>query len=202
MLGLGSKKMSINKCWACGQKFEAVRNSRLCCSITCRKLYQSEYDHDRYIEFRNANRKKRREMLIEKYSISSSNLYKIKNICDECLTQFYYDYSIFETFNGTYVSNFNTTEWGAAICPHCGLVEYYDDITKIEKEKLLSESYSTKKPIIKSEAIYIRNHIDFIAEAEWVRKEVNKIHNKGNLTQDEINLCIATTFRKMRDPKL
>ena len=201
--------MVVNKCWACGLDFEAIRRTKLCCSIECRKAYQSEYDHDRYLEFRNSNRKKRRQMLVEKYSISSSNLYKIKNICDECLFEFYHDYSIFEKFNDQpHVSSFNSTEWGAAICPHCGLVERSicdemykntNDLTKIDREMLLSHSYCVKKPMITLQAIYIKNHIDFIAEAEAVRYMVNQINNKGKLTQEEIDLCIATTFRKIRD---
>jgi len=202
--------MVTNKCWACGQDFEAARQSRLCCSIECRKMYQSDYDRGRYEEFRDANRKRKREMLKEKYSISSTNIYKLQSVCDECLTKFYHDQTIFESFEGNFTTSYNTTQWGAAVCPNCGLVEKSacDEQFKpaapandIDRKTYLMELHRVKKPNISLQAIYSRNHIDFIAEAEAVRKMINKIINKGELTKDQINLCIATFFRKIKESK-
>jgi hypothetical protein len=203
--------MVLCTCWACGEKFEAKRISKLCCGIECRKLYQSQYDHDRYLEFRNGNRKKKREMLMIKYSIQSSNLYKLEVVCDECLTKFYHDYIIFEKFNDIHISHYNSTEYGAAICPNCGLVNQStinDEIfqpaqqmNEVERKLFLSGLKSTKQPIIKREAIYIRNFIDFPSEAEAIRKQIIKIYNRNPLTQDEINICIATLFRKIGESK-
>lgn len=197
-------------CITCGAKFESDRNSKLACSPECEKLRKSEYDKDRYLQFRNGDRKKRREMLVERYSISSTNLYKIKSVCDDCLTEFYYDYSIFQKFNDTFVTTFNTTEWGSAYCPRCGLVEKSNVDESIKDTKIASmgemelklyfnEMRKCKKPTTKSEAIRLRGGmVDFISEAEDVRKRINRIHQKGNLTQEELNICIATLFRKLR----
>jgi len=202
--------MAICVCWACKITFEAARSSKLCCSPDCRRMYQSDYDHERYLEFRNVNRKKKREMLAIKYSIVSSNLYKIAAVCDECLTKFYYDYTIFQKFNDVYVAKYNTTEWGASFCPNCGLVEKLqcDEIfipaggmNQIERKLFLSDIHRTKKPSVRREAIYLRNQLDFIAEAEYVRMVRNQINNKGNLTELEINECIAILFRKMCEVK-
>lgn len=197
--------MSTNKCVICDTKFEAVRGSKRCCSKECKDIYTSDYNRDRYLEFRNANRKKRREMLVEKYSITSSNLYKFAAICDGCLLQFYYDYSIFEKFNDTYVSHFNTTEWGVGVCPNCGLVceSIYDniapDIHQIGDAELKTYLYNLRKNkhiVPKRQAIYLKGgQLDFIAEAEFIRKQVNRIKNKGELTQEEINECIAKLMR-------
>lgn len=202
--------MVICVCWACKVSFEAKRSSKLCCSPECRKMYQSEYDHERYIEFRNANRKKRREMLVVKYSIQSSNLYKLEHICEECEIKFYHNYEIFQKFNDIYVSSYNTTEWGAAVCPNCGLVEKSScdelfipagGMNQIERKLFLSDIHRTKKPSVRREAIYLRNQLDFVAEAEYVRIMRNQINNKGALTADEINECIAILFRKMGESK-
>lgn len=197
-------------CITCGAKFESARNSKLACSPECEKFRKSEYDKDRYLQFRNADRKKRREMLVERYSISSINLYKIKSVCDDCLMEFYYDYSIYQKFNDTFVSNFNTTEWGSAYCPRCGLVEKsnVDDAKDIkiasmgemELKLYFNEMRKCKKPTTKSETIRLRGGmIDFIAEALDLRKRVKRINtNKSDLTQDEINICISALFRKLR----
>jgi len=202
--------MAICTCWACKTTFEAARSSKLCCSPECRKMYQSDYDHERYIEFRNVNRKKKREMLAIKYSIVSSNLYKIAAVCDECLIKFYHDYEIFQKFNDVYISSYNTTEWGAAVCPNCGLVEksQCDEVfipasgmNQIERKLFLSDIHRTKKPSVRREAIYLRNQLDFVAEAEYVRIVRNQINNIGNLTADEINQCIIILFRKMGESK-
>lgn len=211
MYGVGFlNNMVLNICWACNQEFEAARKSRLCCSIECRKLYQAQYDHDRYIEYRNADRKKKREMLIERYSISSTNLYKLQHICEECEMSFYYDYSIYESFNNTFVSTFNTTAWGVPCCPKCGLVEEssLDEIyipstnmNEVERKLFLTNLHRCKQPAITREAIYLKNIIDFIAEAETIRKMLNRIYNKGNLTQNQINECISILFRKIKEFK-
>jgi hypothetical protein len=204
------KVMATCICWACKTTFESARSSKLCCSDECRKMYQSDYDHDRYIEFRNVNRKKKRDMLAIKYSIISSNLYKIASVCDECLTKFYYDYTIFQKFNDVYVSSYNTTQWGAAYCPNCGLVErsQCDEIfipasgmDQIERKLFLSEIHKTKRLPIRHEAIYIRNQLDFIAEAEDVRRKLNQIYDRGALTQAEINICIAALFKRIGESK-
>ena len=197
------------KCIICNGEFDGIRSSKLTCGIECEKLRKSEYDNQRYLQFRNADRKKRREMLIERYSIVSTNLYKLKYICDGCLNEFYYDYSIYQRFNDTYVSHFNTTEWGSPYCPNCGLVEkskcdelnpqsHFTMMGETELKLYLNDLSKCKKPFVKSQAIHIRNHIDFIAEAEDVRKRLNRIHNKGDLTPEEINICIAALFRSLK----
>ena len=202
--------MATCTCWACKTQFECARISRLCCSVECRKMYQSAYDHDRYLEFRNGNREKRRKMLIEKYSVSSSNLYKFEAVCDECLQKFYYDYSIFQHFHDVYVSKYNVTQWGASCCPNCGLVEKSkcDEIFKpadvmnyVERKEFLYNLTKSRKPIINREAVYIRNVIDFIEEAVQVRKMVNRIWNKGKLTQEQVNECIRVLFQKIKEQK-
>lgn len=197
-------------CVICGIEFKSDRISKLACSIECEKTRKAFYDHDRYLEYRDSNRKKRREMLIEKYSISSTNLHKLKYVCEECETVFYYNYSIYMSFIGDFVSNYNTTSWGAACCPNCGLVEKsicdelifeVSNMTEVERKLYLTELHYNKKCNIKKEAIYLRNFIDFISEAETVRKMLNRIYNKGNLTQDQINECIAILFRKIKELK-
>ncbi len=202
--------MVINKCWACGQDFEAIRSSRLCCSPECRKIYQAQYDSDRYLEFRNSNRKKKRELLIDKYSISSSNLYNLEYCCEECLTKFYYDYSIYESFNNTFVSNYNVTPWGIPCCPKCGLVEksifdeketYTFSMNEVERKLYLNNLHYYKQPLIKHESIYCKNVLDFIAEVEIVRNMRNRINDIGKITQNELNLCIKILFQKIKESK-
>lgn len=199
--------MVINKCWACNQDFEASRKSRLCCSIECRKLYRAEYDQNRYIEYRNADRKKKREMLVEKYSISSTNIYKLQHICEECEMLFYYDYSIYESFNNTFISSYNTTPWGDWCCPQCGLVEksildelpiQYSHMNEVERKLFLSELHKCKQPLFKKQAIYCRNVIDFISEAETVRSIRNRINDIGKITQEQINICIKRLFEVLK----
>lgn len=199
--------MVICKCKVCGQEFDALRSSRLCCSIECRKMYQSEYDHLRYVDFRNADRKKKREMLVEKYSISSSNLHNLKYCCDECLTSFYFDYSIYESFNDIRISNYNTTPWGTPCCPRCGLVEksvvdelpiQYSGMNEVERKLFLTELHRCKQPLVKKQALYCRNVIDFPEEAETVRKMRNRVSDIGKLSQNDIDLCISRLFEVMR----
>lgn len=212
MFGVGQRKsnMVISKCWICNQEFEAIRKSRLCCSFECRKLYQVQYDRDRYLEFRNGNRKRKREMLVEKYSISSSNLYNLEYCCDECLTKFYYDYSIYESFSGNFISSYNTTSWGVPCCPQCGLVEkstldelpiQYNAMNEVERKLFLAELHKFKQPLVKREAIYLKNVVDFIAEAEIIRNMRNRINDIGKLTQNQIDECISILFRKIRKLK-
>lgn len=199
--------MVINKCWACNQEFEAARKSRLCCSIECQKMYRAQYDQNRYIEYRNSNRKKKREMLVEKYSITSTNLYKLQHICEECEMIFYYDYSIYESFNNTFISSYNTTPWGAPCCPKCGLVEKsildelpikYSNMNEVERKLFLTNLHRCKSPLVKKQAIYCRNVIDFISEAETLRSIRNRINDIGKITQDQINLCIKRLFEVLR----
>lgn len=200
-------KMKDVICIICGSTFKSPRNSKLCCSPECEKIRSSNYYSNRYIEFRNSDRKKKREMLIEKYSISSSNLYKLKYICEECETTFYYDYSIYESFNNTFVSNYNVTPWGVPCCPRCGLVEksILDELpiqclvmTEVDRKLFLANLHRCKLPLIKKQAIYMRNVIDFISEAEEIRKQRNRINDIGKLTQTDINLCISRMFEVMK----
>ena len=202
--------MAISTCWACRSKFEAARSSKLCCSVECRKLYQAEYDHERYVEFRDGNRRQRQAMLAVKYSVASSNLYKMEAVCDECLTKFYHSYDIFQKFNDVYVSSYNTTQWGASVCPNCGLVErsQCDEIflpvrnmDQFERKLYLDQIPKSRKPMVRREAIYVRNMIDFIAEAEDVRKKLNQIFDRGELSQEDRDECIAVLFRKIKESK-
>jgi len=196
--------MSNNICIICKAKFQAERISKLTCSEECWRIWDSNVHHDRYIEFRNANRKNRRKMLVEKYSISSSNLHQFDHVCDGCLTKFYYDYVIFENFTNTYVTSFNTTPWGAACCPNCGLVEEQEmdkeekiamPMNEVDKKIYITKLHKSKMPTIKKEAIHFRNGIiDFISEAESVRSKIRRIFDKKILSQEEIDLCIKTLF--------
>ncbi len=209
MFGVGQRKsnMVFSICVICGTKFESIRISKLACSTDCEKIRRSFYDSDRYVEYRNSNRKKKREMIVEKYSISSSNIYKLKHICEECETIFYYDYSIYESFNNTFVSSYNTTPWGIPCCPRCGLVEksildelpiQYNTMNEVERKLFLTELHRCKSSPIKKQAIYMRNVIDFLSEAEIVRKMINRITNKGSLTQMDIDLCIKRMFEMLK----
>jgi len=202
--GVGLAIMSNNICVICGTKFESDRVSKLACSENCERIRKSNYDRDYYIKFRNANRKNRRKMLVEKYSISSSNLHQFDHVCDGCLTKFYYDYVIFENFTNTYVTSFNTTPWGAACCPNCGLVEEQEmdkeekiamPMNEVDKKIYITKLHKSKMPTIKKEAIHFRNGIiDFISEAESVRSKIRRIFDKKILSQEEIDLCIKTLF--------
>lgn len=200
------------RCIICGVVFYSARRSKLCCSKACEVLRKSIYDHDRYLEFRNSNRKKRRAMLIEKYSIVSQNINKLQAVCDECLTKFYWDYTIYCSYENTCVNYYNATEYGVPYCPNCGLVErsitddvwWYDNhyhprsAHDDEIEEYLKELRRCKIPTVKRQAIYTGNHLDFISEAEEVRKQVNKINGKPYLTQVELNICIGALFKSIR----
>lgn len=202
--------MVKNRCIICKSDFNSQRISKLCCCESCEKIRKSNYDYDRYLEFRNAKRKKKRQMLCERYSIASSNLYKLEAVCDECLTKFYWDYTIYENFENTYTMRYNSTEYGAACCPNCGLVQksIYDEgktnasvMSGIEQKLYFANLHKNKNIIPKRQAIYIRNVIDFIAEAEDLRKKRNHINNIGELTQEEINLCIKMLFERLKNEK-
>lgn len=209
----------IKYCIICGEEFNAIQSDHIMCSPKCRKQLRKQYmkdywkkNPDKYI---NTSKKALRTYIESKkfkdgLYIYNINPHQLKHLCDECLYEFAYNYTVTKTYEHGSISystsDYNTTEWGAPICPRCGLVGWspYYDIEKLpnplriataeEYREIRQELRKVSKPTtIKKLAQYLddkQTRIDFIEEATQIRRMRNYVNNIGELKKEEIDQCI------------
>jgi len=188
-----------------------------------RQLYQAKYNiKQRLIAFKYGDR------------ITDINpdkiFFKVGNaVCEECEKSFPYKFEYKPTFRNNQIYNFcstqyNTTPWGAYVCPECGLVQttcidnyhytidyYYERKPRPATNEEIKEILKERKRDYERNLMRVKTHryakffhgtnkIDFLSEAEVVRRMLYKIKNKKDynelLTQKEIDISLRATFRQ------
>jgi len=156
-------------CVICGKTFESKRRSKKCCSKECetqrrnyymrnyskwkdymKKYYQKNPDKDDLNRFMVGMRDAKKSLEKQKYGDNifytdaysyNANPSNRKHICEECGTEFSYQYIISPIYRDNRRVDeidvkWNITPWGAPVCPNCGLVGTYPDIDHLSDKKL------------------------------------------------------------------